>query len=137
MATNAKWTVVFEDKIIIKQTGSDQGGYRINDDAFWNDPKWSNIWAIQYKDDDHEYNDTIEYRDETPHATWTAANLGDFSTQFISRWEAAHLANLQSDWDNNDGNTYDDTDEMNIIHEETEAEKIARLGPRPTSYSVS
>ena len=105
MATNAKWTVVFDDRVIIKQTGDDEGPYVINDDSFWNDPKWSNIWAIQYKDDDHEYNDTVEHRDTTPHATWTAANLGSFEDQFISRWEAAHLARLQSDWDNNDGNT--------------------------------
>ena len=117
MATNAKWTVVFEDKMIIKQTGDDQGGYVINDDAFWNDSKWSNIWAIQYKDDDHEYNDTIEYRDETPHATWTIAGLGDFNSQFISKWEAAHLAKLQSDWD---------------ADERDESEK----GSRPTSYSA-
>jgi hypothetical protein len=135
MATNAKWTVVFDDRVIIKQTGDDEGPYIINDDSFWNDPKWSNIWAIQYKDDDHEYNDTIEYRDTTPHATWTAANLGSFEDQFISRWEAAHLARLQSDWDNNDGNTYDENG--NITHEETQAEKIARLGARPTTYSVS
>lgn len=135
MATNAKWTVVFEDKMIIKQTGDDQGGYVINDDVFWNDPKWSNIWAIQYKDDDHEYNDTIEYRDETPHATWTVAGLGDFNSQFISRWEAAHLAKLQSNWDINNGDTYDL--EGNLTHTETESEKITRLGARPTSYSVS
>jgi hypothetical protein len=125
MATYAKWTVVFEDKMIIKQTGDNQGPYVINDDTFWNDPKWSNIWAIQYKDDDHEYNDTIEYRDETPHATWTAANLGDFKSQFIDKWDAAHLARLQADWD------------ASNIDGETEAEKIARLGDRPTSYSSS
>lgn len=125
MATFAKWTVVFDDKMIIKQTGNDQGGYQINDDAFWNDPKWSNIWAIQYKDDDHEYNDTIEYRDETPHATWTAAGLGDFSSQFISRWESAHLENLQRLWDENN------------VENETEQEKITRLGERPTSYTAS
>ena len=123
MATFSKWTVVFEDKMIIKQTGDNQGPYVINDDTFWNDPKWSNIWAIQYKDDDHEYNDTIEHRDETPHATWTAANLGDFKTQFIDRWDAAHLAQIQADWD------------ANNIDGETEAEKITRLGARPTSYS--
>ena len=132
MATNAKWTVIFEDKTIIKQTGDDQAGYRIKDDSFWNDPKWSNIWAIQYKDDDHEYNDTIEYRDETPHATWTAAGLGDFNTQFISRWEAAHLAILQYEWDNNH-----DLGEGNGDLTETEAEKITRLGARPTSYTAS
>jgi hypothetical protein len=130
MATNAKWTVVFDDKIIIKQTGPDEGPYIIeNDDAFWNDSKWSNIWAIQYKDDDHEYNDTIEYRDETPHATWTAANLGDFRTQFINRWDAAHLAKIQTDWD--DSNLVDD----NGNPTESVEEKVARLGPRPTSYS--
>mgnify|MGYP001041498572 FL=1 len=123
MATHAKWTVVFEDKMIIKQTGDNQGPYVINDDTFWNDSKWSNIWAIQYKDDDHEYNDTIEFRDETPHATWTAANLGDFQSQFIDKWDAAHLARLQADWD------------ANNIDGETEAEKITRLGDRPTSYS--
>ncbi len=133
MATNAKWTVVFEDKMIIKQTGNDQGGYVINDDAFWNDSKWSNIWAIQYKDDDHEYNDTIEYRDETPHATWTIAGLGDFNSQFISRWESAHLAKLQSDWDNDNSGTGEGDDFV----PETEAEKITRLGARPTSYTVS
>jgi len=124
MATNAKWTVVFEDKIIIKQTGTDQAGYVINDDAFWNDPKWSNVWAIQYKDDDEDYNDTVEHRDETPHSTWTLAGLGDFRAQFISRWEAAHLAKLQTNWDDNN------------ITDETAEEKIARLGARPTSYTA-
>ena len=130
MATNATWTVVFEDKIIIKQSGDGAGnGYKIDDNSFWNDSKWSNIWAIQYKADNHDYNDTVEYRDETPHATWTAANLGDFQTQFIDKWDAAHLAKLQSDWDVD--NLVDD--EGNST--ETEAEKITRLGARPTSYS--
>jgi len=124
MATNSNWTVVFDDKIIIKQTGDGAGnGYIISDDSFWNESKWSNIWAIQYKDDNHDYNDSVEYRDETPHATWTAANLGDFSSQFISKWDAAHLARLQADWDNNN------------VADETESEKITRLGARPTSYS--
>ena len=123
MATNATWTVVFEDKLIIKQSGDAAGPYNINDDSFWNDSKWSNIWAIQYQADNHDYNDSVEYRDETPHATWTAANLGDFSTQFIARWDAAHLAKLQADWDDNN------------VDDETESEKIARLGARPTSYS--
>jgi hypothetical protein len=135
MATNTNWTVVFDDKIIIKQTGNDQGSYIIDNNSFWDDSKWSNIWAIQYKEDDHEYNDTIEHRDRTPHSTWTAAGLGDFNSQFISKWEAAHLAKLQSDWDNNNGDTYDL--EGNLTHTETESEKITRLGARPTSYSVS
>tara|TARA_R100001509_G_scaffold19453_1_gene10007 strand:- start:860 stop:1237 length:378 start_codon:yes stop_codon:yes gene_type:complete len=125
MATNADWTVIFDDKVIIKRTGSDQGSYTINDDSFWNEAKWSNIWAIQYKDDNHDYNDSVEYRDETPHATWTASELGDFDSQFISKWDAAHLAKIQSNWDNDNA------------EDETEAEKIARLGERPTSYSSS
>tara|TARA_R100000005_G_C4916857_1_gene151930 strand:- start:160 stop:534 length:375 start_codon:yes stop_codon:yes gene_type:complete len=123
MATNADWTVIFDDKIIIKQSGDAAGPYIIDDNSFWNDSKWSNIWAIQYKADNHDYKDTVEYRDETPHATWTEANLGDFSTQFISKWDAAHLTQLQADWD------------ADNIDGETEAEKITRLGARPTSYS--
>jgi|TARA_E500000318_G_scaffold76011_1_gene70608 hypothetical protein len=126
MATNADWTVVFEDKMIIKQYGDDAASYKIEgEDSFWNDSKWSNIWAIQYKSDEHSYNDTVEYRDNTPHATWTDANLGSFEDQFISKWEAAHLAQLQLEWDRDN------------VDGETEAEKIARIGARPTSYSVS
>ena len=121
MATNAQWTVVFDDKIIINQSLGIT--YKIDNDTFWNDVKWSNIWAIQYKDDNHDYNDSVEYRDETPHATWTNANLGDFRTQFIDKWDSKHLANLQSDWDNNN------------VEGETAEEKITRLGSRPTSYS--
>jgi len=130
MATNSDWIVIFDDKTIIKK-GTDEGSYVIDNDAFWNDSKWSNIWAIQYKDDNHDYNDSVEYRDETPHATWNAAGLGDFHSQFITKWEASHLAKLQENWDidnllNEDGTSA-----------ETEAEKITRLGARPTSYSSS
>lgn len=127
MATYANWTVVFDDKLIINQSVKNEDGhpigYKIEDDAFWNDSKWSNIWAIQYVADNEDHNDTVEYRDETPHATWTAANLGDFSTQFISKWDAAHLTQLQSNWD------------ADNVDGETESEKITRLGARPTSYT--
>ena len=124
MATNAQWTVIFEDKLIIKQTGDGAGNaYKINNDSFWNDTKWSNVWCIQYKDDDHNYNDSVEHRDTTPHSTWTNANLGNFRTQFVEKWDAAHLTQLQSNWDNNN------------VDEETADEKIERLGARPTSYS--
>ena len=54
MATNADWTVIFDDKVIIKQNGDGAAAYNIDDDSFWNDSKWSNIWAIQYKDDNHD-----------------------------------------------------------------------------------
>ena len=114
MATNATWTVVFDDKLVIKQSGDAAGtGYTIADDDFWGLSKWSNIWAIQYGTSNPS--DTVEYRDETPHSTWEAANLGDFQ-DFISRWDSAHLAKLQSDWD---------------ADERPESEK----GSRPTSYS--
>jgi len=131
MATNANWTVVFEDKIIIKQSGDAAGiSYNISDDSFWSDSKFSNIWSIQHGTS--VSTDEVEYRDTTPHSSFVNANIGDIS-QFSSRWDSAHLAQLQSDWDNNDGNTYDD--DLNLITTETEAEKITRLGARPTSYS--
>tara|TARA_S200002703_G_C3742524_1_gene228376 strand:+ start:551 stop:958 length:408 start_codon:yes stop_codon:yes gene_type:complete len=134
MATNSDWTVVFEDKVIIKQNGDGAGTYTITDqDSFWNDSKWSNIWAIQYKADNLDYNDTVEYRDETPHATWTSANLGDFQSQFIDKWDAAHLAKLQSDWDNDVEYTTDA--EGNVTSTESQADQVARKGARPTSYS--
>jgi len=124
MATNATWTVIFEDKKIIKQSGdSAKTDYVINDDSFWNDPKWSNIWAIQYIADNEDHNDTVEYRDTTPHTSWVDANLGDFRNQFIDKWDASHLSYLQSNWDEQ------------TLDGETEAEKIARIGARPTSYS--
>jgi|TARA_R100000900_G_scaffold123174_1_gene97570 hypothetical protein len=121
MTTNAQWTVVMEDKKIIKQSGDAAGTpYEINDNDFWGLAKWNNIWAIQYGTSDPS--DTVEYRDGTPHSTWEDANLGDFS-DFTSRWDSAHLAQLQSNWDNDN------------VSDETEADKIARLGSRPTSYS--
>ena len=129
MATNATWTVVFDDKLVIKQSGDAAGtGYKISDNDFWGLAKWNNIWAIQYGTSNPS--DTVEYRDETPHSTWEDADLGDFS-DFTNRWDAAHLTQLQFDWDNN-----------NLVDEEgnpteTEADKIARLGARPTSYSSS
>jgi len=120
MATNATWTVVFDDKMIIKQSGDGAGSYVIVDNDFWGLAKWNNIWAIQYGTPNPT--DTVEYRDGTPHSTWEDANLGDFS-DFTSRWDAHHLSVLQSDWDNNNEES------------ETEADKIARLGSRPTSYT--
>jgi hypothetical protein len=122
MASNANWTIIFDDKIIINQSAkNDEGhsiGYKINDDAFWNDSKWSNIWAIQHGAT--VSTDEVEYRDETPHSAYDASVLGDIS-QFTTRWDAAHLENSQTIWDNDN------------VEGETEAEKIARLGARPTS----
>jgi hypothetical protein len=130
MATNSNWTVVFDDKLIINQkVKNDEGhstGYFFKDssyDSFWNDSKWSNVWAIQYKDDNLDYNDTVEFRDNTPHQTWNQANLGDFVSQFITKWDSIHLTQLQSNWDNNN------------VEGETSEQKITRLGARPSSYS--
>jgi len=129
MATKANWTIVFEDNVVIKNhaEGAEEGiGYKIDDDAFWNDSKFSNIWAIQYGTSNTS--DEVEHRDETPHCSYAEANLGDIS-QFTNKWDVVHLSVLQNNWDND-----------NLVDEEgnsteTEAEKIARLGPRPTSYS--
>ena len=123
MASLGNWTIVFEDKIVIKHyaEGASEGvGYIISDDSFWNQSKFSNIWAIQHGTS--VLTDEVEYRDETPHSTFADADLGDIS-QFSSRWDAAHLSKLQSDWDNDN------------VEGETDAEKITRLGARPTSYS--
>jgi len=125
MASKGNWTVVFEDRAIQKGSGNQ---YKINDDTFWNQSKFSNIWAIQYGASNPS--DEVEYRDETPHSSYTDANLGDFQ-EFINRWDSAHLIKLQSDWDKNNRYNADAT----IDTTETEAEKIARVGPRPTSYS--
>lgn len=124
MATNANWTIVFDDKLIINQNLKNEEGfgtaYTISDDAFWSDSKFSNIWAIQHGNS--VSSDEVEYRDTTPHSTYADANIGDIS-YFINKWDSAHLEQLQSNWDNNN------------LDGETEAAKISRLGARPTSYS--
>ena len=133
MASKGKWTVVFEDKMIIKNyaEGASEGiGASFSDvsfDSFWNQPKFSNIWAIQYGNT--PTSDEVEYRDDTPHSAYDSSVLGDIS-QFIDKWDDYYLNYLQSQWDH----SHIADDEGNSI-DETEAEKIARLGPRPTSYS--
>ena len=123
MASKGNWTVVFEDKLIIKNydEGASAGiGYKIEDDAFWNDTKFSNIWAIQYGTS--VSSDEVEYKDTTPHTSFADANLGDIS-QFSAKWDVKHLEQLQADWDD-DG-----------VVDETPEEKISRIGARPTSYT--
>jgi len=124
MATNANWKVIFDYKRIIKRT-AEKKLYEINDDSFWSNSDYSNIWAIQYGTP--VSTDEVEYRDETPHSTWESTGL-DFQP-FIDKWDAAHLVYLQNEWDNTPG--YIDT---GVLYAD-EAEKIADLGPRPTSYS--
>jgi len=133
MATNANWTVVFEDKAIIKNhaEGASEGvGYIISDDSFWNQSKFSNIWAIQ--SGTAISSDEVEYRDDTPHSTFADANIGDIS-QFSTKWDAAHLVQLQANWDEDVQYTTDA--EGNVTSTESEADQITRKGARPTSYS--
>jgi len=131
MASRGKWAVVFDDKKITKNyaEGASEGiAFIIDDDAFWNQSKFSNIWAIQYGTSNTS--DEVEYRDETPNSSYADANLGDIS-QFSTKWDPMYLAKIQNDWDAN----------VLVVNDqvvpETEAEKITRLGPRPTSYSSS
>jgi|SRR5210317_905911 len=120
MASLGNWTIIFEDKMIIKQSGDGAGSYTIDDDTFWSQSKFSNIWAIH--SGTSVTTDEVEYRDTTPHSSFADANIGDIS-QFTNKWDSAHLAELQSNWDNDN------------VDGETDAEKITRLGARPTSYS--
>jgi|TARA_R110002020_G_scaffold388060_1_gene598787 hypothetical protein len=119
MATNATWTVVFDDKKVINQSVN-HTAYEIDDDSFWNDPKFSNIWAIQYGTTPSD--DAVEYRDSTSHTAYDSSVLGNFN-DFITRWDSAHLTQLQSDWDNDN------------VDGETAEQKINRLGAKPTSFS--
>tara|TARA_A100001035_G_scaffold227610_1_gene188949 strand:+ start:477 stop:890 length:414 start_codon:yes stop_codon:yes gene_type:complete len=137
MATSAKWTVIFEDKCIIKNydEGADQGiGYNVSDDAFWNKPEFSNIWAIQCET--ANINDEVEHRDGTAHCS--LATEGISFQQFIDHWDAANLAFLQKEWDDDviEVWTGEGTDAV-LESTESEADQIARKGPRPTSYSSS
>tara|TARA_R100001163_G_C5065002_1_gene202791 strand:- start:2698 stop:3072 length:375 start_codon:yes stop_codon:yes gene_type:complete len=121
MPNKSKWTVIFDDKKILNQSVTNSDGwataYEIDDDAFWNDPKWQDINAIQYIDDDNDHNDCVEMVPGTfgRNKTYAESGLGDFREQFITKWDAAHLARLQEDWDN------DPRDE-------------SEKGARPTSY---
>lgn len=130
MATHGNWTVIIADKKIMKKTGEGSIeapiSYKITgEDSFWNDSKFENIHCIHYIDDNNDDNDLVETVPGTigRNLSWVEANLGDFASQFITKWDAAHLVQLQSNWDNDN------------VEDETESEKISRLGARPTSYS--
>jgi hypothetical protein len=129
MATNATWTVIFGDKMVIntavKNAENQPVAYSIDDDSFWNQSHFSNLWAIQYGT--ATPTDAVEYKDETPHSAHDAVTHGNFN-EFITRWDTAHLAALQSAWDgDNDYTMHPDV--------ETAEQKINRLGARPTSFN--
>jgi len=131
MATNPTWVAVFDDKRVINQSVKNEYGhplaYTINDDAFWNQSHFSNLWSIQFGTSKTE--DQVEHRDETPHTAFDAVTHGDFN-EFITRWDVAHLAQIQEDWD--EDNHFTDTDPP---VQETAEQKINRLGARPTSFT--
>jgi len=134
------WTVVFPDKRIIKKTDDftvETGrGYVIDDDAFWNQSKFSNLHAIQFTDDNTD-NDQVEYSDNSPNGSYDANVLGDFS-QFIQKFDVAHLAEIQTEWDEDvftvDNEQFGQPGEL-ALREETIEEQITRKGARPTTYS--
>jgi hypothetical protein len=131
MATYPTWAVVFDDKRVINHAVKNDDGhpiaYTINDDAFWNQSHFSNLWSIQFGTSKTE--DQVEYRDETSHTAFDAVTHGDFN-EFITRWDVAHLAQIQEDWDNDNSASESDPTVL-----ETAEQKINRLGARPTSFS--
>jgi|TARA_A100000172_G_scaffold77312_2_gene61533 hypothetical protein len=116
MATQANWSVIFDDKIILKnfnEGATEALGYKVlDDDAFWATTAFQNIWAIQSGTPNSS--DEVEHRDETPHCS--LADEGIDIQLFVNKWDSAHLSKLQADWDSDD---------------REESEK----GSRPTSYS--
>lgn len=120
---HGNWTVLFEDRIIVKKTEeytpTNFKDYKINDDDFWNQSKFNNIHAIQFTNDGED-NDQVET--QTANVPYDETIYGSFQ-QFVDKWDAAHLSQLQLDWDENN------------IDGETAEEKINRLGNRPTSYN--
>jgi hypothetical protein len=128
MSKHGKWTIVFPDQLVIKRTGEfdleTAQAYLCGGTDFWLQPKFSNIHAIQFTDDNVD-NDQVEYKDHAPNSGYDASLLGDFQ-QFINLWDAHHLSIMQETWDNNNNST---------VENETVEEKITRLGARPTTYS--
>jgi hypothetical protein len=133
MAKHGTWTVIIEDKTIIKKTQeyspTNVGAYVINNDSFWSQTKFNDIHAIQFTDDNLD-NDQVEYKDNRPNGLYDSSVLGDFRNEFISKWDAAHLAKLQYVWDNNVNDANGD-----ILVDETIEAKTIRLGARPSSYT--
>jgi hypothetical protein len=130
----ATWTVIFEDKTIYKKNGAEnETWYEIDDNTFWSQDKFSNLWSIQYQTT--PLNHEVEYKDNKLQSTYADADIGDFS-QFITKWDLAHLNQLQANWDNNNQQV-ENTEEVGTFRDETSDEKITRLGARPTSYSTN
>jgi hypothetical protein len=79
MATNANWTVVFDDNVIQKNVGDGAGGgFSLSDASFWSESKFANIWALQYQTSVNT--DEVEYRDETPNVLMQTLILEIFNS---------------------------------------------------------
>jgi hypothetical protein len=133
MSKHGLWTVIMEDKIIIKKieefSVSSVKALKIEDDSFWSQSKFSNIHAIQFSDDGVD-NDQVEYKDNSPNSSYDENILGNFRTEFISKWDSVYLIELQNNWDSDDKDANGD-----ILVDETVEAKTIRLGARPTSYT--
>ena len=138
MAKHGTWTVIFDDEMVVKRTGefgmSDAKGYVCGGTDFWNQAKFSNLHAIQFTDDNVD-NDQVEFKDNSANGSYDASTYGNFQ-QFIDLWDAAHLSQMQDDWDNDNVQVEDPAD-SGTYRDETNTEKVARKGARPTSYSSS
>ena len=133
MSKHGLWTVIIEDKIVMKKTEdfsvSSPKAVKVEDDSFWSQSKFNNIHAIQFSDDGVD-NDQVEYKDNSPNSSYDENILGNFRTEFISKWDSVYLTELQYNWDNNDRDTNGE-----ILVDETVEAKTIRLGARPTSYT--
>ena len=137
MSKHGLWTVIIPSKKITKKNSDfsieNPCPEVIDDENFWNQAKFNNVNVIQYTDDNVD-NDQVEYNDGSPNGPYNEAVFGNFRTEFITRFDAAHLISLQNQWDNNERPEMRD-ENNEPLPEETEEEKIARIGPRPTSYT--
>jgi hypothetical protein len=120
-----KWSIIVQDKRIVKQYGEEATlGFIVENNSFWQNNVSSNIKAIQYTGDNLD-KEQVEYNDGSPHSHFT----GDIK-KFADEWDKAYLLKLQNDWDNDTLYSPD----ISKSKAETEEEKITRIGSRPTSY---
>jgi hypothetical protein len=136
-----KWSIIVPDKIIAKQYSEGEGvslWFYIRDESFWRDNLALNIKAIQYTGDNSD-TQQVEYNDGSLHSHFT----GDIK-KFADEWDKAYLLKLQNDWDranltillnSNDPGFNSQSPDIKQYRDETEEEKIARIGNRPTSYA--
>lgn len=131
---HGSWTVLFEDRIIMKKcdefTKYNFAEVKVNDEDFWNQEKFNGINAIQFTNDGID-NDQVET--DTANLPYDENIYGSFQ-QFVDKFDLYYLDKIQSEWDESIESVEDPVG-SGTYREETEQEKISRLGPRPTSYT--